>query len=53
VIPALANKHVFVFDWDGTLFDSMAAKTLSFAAVMHDWMRSPGAIASIPASPGA
>jgi phosphoglycolate phosphatase-like HAD superfamily hydrolase len=46
VIPALAKKHVFVFDWDGTLFDSMAAKTLSFAAVMHDWLAGKGATMS-------
>jgi phosphoglycolate phosphatase-like HAD superfamily hydrolase len=44
VIPVLAKKHVFVFDWDGTLFDSMTAKTLSFAAVMHDWLAAKGAL---------
>jgi phosphoglycolate phosphatase-like HAD superfamily hydrolase len=43
VIPALAKKHVFVFDWDGTLFDSMRAKTGSFAAVMSDWLTAKGA----------
>jgi phosphoglycolate phosphatase-like HAD superfamily hydrolase len=44
VIPALAKKHVFVFDWDGTLFDSMGAKTGSFAAVMSDWLAAKGAL---------
>lgn len=43
MIPNLAKKHVFVFDWDGTLFDSMAAKTRTFAAVMHDWLAAKGA----------
>jgi phosphoglycolate phosphatase-like HAD superfamily hydrolase len=38
VIPTLAKKKVFVFDWDGTLFDSMSAKTVSFAEVMSDWL---------------
>jgi phosphoglycolate phosphatase-like HAD superfamily hydrolase len=27
-------KEVFVFDWDGTLFDSMATKTKNFATVV-------------------
>lgn len=43
MIPALAKKKVFVFDWDGTLFDSMGAKTGSFAGIMHDWLTAQGA----------
>ena len=30
----MTPKKVFVFDWDGTLFDSMAAKTENFAKVI-------------------
>lgn len=30
----LPAKSVFVFDWDGTLFDSMAAKTVTFGQVL-------------------
>jgi len=38
----LRHKLVFVFDWDGTLFDSMAAKTVSFAGVVRDWLSERG-----------
>jgi len=31
-----AGKQLFVFDWDGTLFDSMEAKTRSFAGVVTE-----------------
>lgn len=30
------NRQVLVFDWDGTLFDSMALKTQSFAEVLSE-----------------
>lgn len=29
-------KRVFIFDWDGTLFDSMSAKTESFSTVISN-----------------
>jgi len=38
----LRHKLVFIFDWDGTLFDSMAAKTVSFAGVVRDWLSGRG-----------
>lgn len=38
----LQHKQVFIFDWDGTLFDSMAAKTVSFAGVVSDWLSERG-----------
>lgn len=34
VATLLEAKQVLVFDWDGTLFDSMAAKTRSFGEVV-------------------
>jgi phosphoglycolate phosphatase-like HAD superfamily hydrolase len=48
VLPAIAQKKVFVFDWDGTLFDSMAAKTVSFAAVVSEWLTRNGAALAAP-----
>lgn len=34
VAAVIARKSVFVFDWDGTLFDSMAAKVGTFGRVV-------------------
>lgn len=39
----LAARTVFVLDWDGTLFDSMAIKLESFAHVVSTRLRSLGA----------
>lgn len=35
--PDYARKHVFIFDWDGTLFDSMALKTENFASTIAEY----------------
>ncbi len=48
VLPAIAQKKVFVFDWDGTLFDSMAAKTVSFATVVSAWLARNGEAMTVP-----
>ena len=48
MLPTIAQKKIFVFDWDGTLFDSMAAKTISFAAVVSAWLARNGAPMSMP-----
>ena len=44
----LSRKALFVFDWDGTLFDSMAAKTQSFASVVSGWLQGQGALITLP-----
>lgn len=47
------TKKVFVFDWDGTLFDSMEGKTCSFSSVVstyfteHDKLIRPDLVATI------
>ena len=46
--PAIAQKTVFVFDWDGTLFDSMAVKTVSFAAIVSAWLARKGMAMTAP-----
>ena len=33
----IENKQVFVFDWDGTIFDSMDGKTISFSNVVTNY----------------
>ncbi len=35
----VAGKEIYVFDWDGTLFDSMEGKTASFAGVIGSHLR--------------
>lgn len=36
-MPDYKTKQVFVFDWDGTLFDSMATKSENFAQVITSY----------------
>lgn len=38
----IKSKLVFVFDWDGTLFDSMRGKTQSFSAVLSSFFAEYG-----------
>lgn len=38
----LNKKTVFVFDWDGTIFDSMSAKLKSFSAVVSKYFAELG-----------
>jgi phosphoglycolate phosphatase-like HAD superfamily hydrolase len=35
-------KSIFVFDWDGTLFDSMSAKTRAFGLVLSNFLTARG-----------
>lgn len=41
--PTLSSRAVFVLDWDGTLFDSMAVKLQSFAQVTATYLANTGA----------
>lgn len=34
----LAGRHVLIFDWDGTLFDSMPIKRQTFSEVVSDYL---------------
>ena len=43
VAEKLRGKSVVVFDWDGTLFDSMGAKAESFSEVVSVYLSSLGA----------
>lgn len=49
--PSLQHKQVFIFDWDGTLFDSMGIKTENFCAILtaHLTHRSTATMADIRA----
>lgn len=38
----LNKKRAFVFDWDGTIFDSMTAKHRSFSAVVSEYFEELG-----------
>jgi len=42
IADTVARKNVFVFDWDGTLFDSMAIKYRTFAEAVSKSMTSFG-----------
>ena len=42
-LPMLSSREVFVLDWDGTLFDSMAIKFQSFARVAAEYLAEAGA----------
>jgi phosphoglycolate phosphatase-like HAD superfamily hydrolase len=39
ILMNLQRKSVFVFDWDGTLFDSMEGKTHSFSLVVSNYLK--------------
>jgi len=45
-LPDVAGRDVFVFDWDGTLFDSMAVKLQSFSRVVTQYLVEAGAAMS-------
>jgi phosphoglycolate phosphatase-like HAD superfamily hydrolase len=49
-LPDVSCRKVFVLDWDGTLFDSMAVKLRSFSQVASEYLAQGGAELSVEAA---